>query len=487
MVVLGHIDHGKSTLLGAIRKSEMPEEAGDITQHIGAYVAKTEGGKKITFIDTPGHEAFEKVRGYGAQVADIAVLVVAADQGVEDQTKEAIKHIQKSDLPMVVAVNKVDLSNANPGKIKTELIEEGVQVEEQGGEVPSVDISAKNSENLGELLEMIDLIAGMEELKASPGGQSEGVVLSSYRDPKEGLKTTLLVRDGTLEQGHFVVVEDVIGKVRMMRDWRGQTIKEAGPSEPAEILGFSGIVSAGKKFMEVESKKQAEQLVEKADGDKNWPDFKDLTSGEANKVLHLVIKADEPSCLQAIKNELAKNLKSDQIGLHVIKADVGPVATSDVKMALASQPSMVVGFNVRQENGVKNLLQEEAVEVKLANTIYDIADSVKEKMESLLEPEVQQEELGTLEVLEVFMKRKGSMIVGGKVKEGELRPDAKVEVVRNDEVVGEGKLQELKRGKQDVKQVEAGYEAGLMFAGETNIKEGDVLRVYKEKTVHPTL
>lgn len=488
VVVLGHIDHGKSTLLHKIRQAKMPKEAGGITQKIGAYETSTKDGQKITFIDTPGHEAFEKARFYGAQVADVAVLVVAADQGVQAQTKEAIEHIKRAGLPMVVALNKVDLKNVNPAKVKTQLLEAGVQLEEQGGEVPAVEVSAKTGQNLEELLELIVLVAQMQELKARSQGPAQGVVIAAHRDPRQGPKATFLIQEGQLKAGDFVVVGDKYGKVRTLRNWQLERVVQAGPSQAVEAFGLPGVVKVGQAFQAVSSRDRAKELAESFRQEAIFPkELEPLGPAGVKKTLHLIIKADDPASLEAIVRELKGKLTSDKVGLQVVRAEVGPIGASDIEMALASNPAVVVGFNVRREPGVKHLARGAKVPVQLASTIYALVEGIKGVMETLLEPELEQQELGELKVLAIFRKERERMIVGGEIIKGELKPGAKIEVVREGEVVGQGKLEQLKQGKQEVKQAEAGQEAGLLYQGEPIIQKGDILRAFEEKTIKPKL
>jgi translation initiation factor IF-2 len=488
VVILGHIDAGKTTLLAKIRQSQMPKEAGQITQRIGAYEVATKQGRKITFLDTPGHEAFEKMRCHGAQVADIAVLVVAADQGVQAQTKEAISHIKKAGLPMVAVINKIDIKEGSSAKAKSELIKAGVKLEEQGGEVPVVEVSAKTGQGIEELLEIIVLVAELKELKFQPTGPASGFVIASSRDPRQGPKATLLIREGTLRPGDIIVVGKIFGKIRSLRNWQGQTLESATASDPVEVLGLPEVVPVGESFQTAESRQAASDLVGSIQSVRELlADQTGLTPETASKQLNLVVKADDPSSLEAVLKELADKFKSEEVSLKIVKKGVGPISASDVELASAIEPALVIGFNVGKGAGLETLLRQSQVAVKTFQTIYDLTDAIKAALQGLLEPRVEKEMLGELEVLKVFRKEKDRMIIGGRVIQGELKPGLKVEIIRESELIGQGELARLQMGKQEVARVEAGSETGALFKGEVFIKPGDFLRAFQEKVIKLTI
>ena len=495
VTVMGHVDHGKTTLLDYIRRTNVAErEAGGITQHIGAYrVTLPEG--EITFIDTPGHHAFTTMRARGAQVTDIVVLVVAADDGVMPQTVEAINHAKAAGVPIIVAINKIDKPNANPERVKQELAKYGLIPEEWGGDTIFVEISAKQGTNVDELLEMIILQAEMLELKANPNKPASGTVLESKLDNKRGPVATLLVKEGTLRQGDALVAGLHWGKVRAMFDHQGRQIKEAGPSVPVEVLGLQGVPMAGEPFMVVENEKKARQISEERqekarDVQLERPKvsleelMRQLAEGETRE-FRILLKADVQGSLEAIKDSLNK-LSTEEVKVNVVHAGVGGITESDVMLASASR-AVIIGFNVRPDSQARKAAEREGVEIRLYRVIYDLLDDVKKAMEGLLEPEYEEVVLGRAEVRQVFQVPKVGKVAGCYVLEGSISRNAKVRLIRDGVVVYEGGISSLKRFKDDVREVAAGYECGIGLTDFNDIKEGDVIEAYELKEVPRTL
>ncbi len=495
VTVMGHVDHGKTTLLDYIRRTNVAErEAGGITQHIGAYrVTLPEG--EITFIDTPGHHAFTTMRARGAQVTDIVVLVVAADDGVMPQTVEAINHAKAAGVPIIVAINKIDKPNANPERVKQELAKYGLIPEEWGGDTIFVEISAKQGTNVDELLEMIILQAEMLELKANPNKPASGTVLESKLDNKRGPVATLLVKEGTLRQGDALVAGLHWGKVRAMFDHQGKQVKEAGPSVPVEVLGLQGVPMAGEPFMVVENEKKARQISEERqekarDVQLERPKvsleelMRQLAEGETRE-FRILLKADVQGSLEAIKDSLNK-LSTEEVKVNVVHAGVGGITESDVMLASASR-AVIIGFNVRPDSQARKAAEREGVEIRLYRVIYDLLDDVKKAMEGLLEPEYEEVVLGRAEVRQVFQVPKVGKVAGCYVLEGSISRNAKVRLIRDGVVVYEGGISSLKRFKDDVREVAAGYECGIGLTDFNDIKEGDIIEAYELKEVPRTL
>ena len=495
VTVMGHVDHGKTTLLDYIRRTNVAErEAGGITQHIGAYrVTLPEG--EITFIDTPGHHAFTTMRARGAQVTDIVVLVVAADDGVMPQTVEAINHAKAAGVPIIVAINKIDKPNANPERVKQELAKYGLIPEEWGGDTIFVEISAKQGTNVDELLEMIILQAEMLELKANPNKPASGTVLESKLDNKRGPVATLLVKEGTLRQGDALVAGLHWGKVRAMFDHQGKQVKEAGPSVPVEVLGLQGVPMAGEPFMVVENEKKARQISEERqekarDVQLERPKvsleelMRQLAEGETRE-FRILLKADVQGSLEAIKDSLNK-LSTEEVKVNVVHAGVGGITESDVMLASASR-AVIIGFNVRPDSQARKAAEREGVEIRLYRVIYDLLDDVKKAMEGLLEPEYEEVVLGRAEVRQVFQVPKVGKVAGCYVLEGNISRNAKVRLIRDGVVVYEGGISSLKRFKDDVREVAAGYECGIGLTDFNDIKEGDIIEAYELKEVPRTL
>ena len=479
VVVLGHIDHGKTALLDFVRKTKVVEkEKGGITQHIGAYQVEHQG-KPITFIDTPGHQAFAAMRSRGAKVADLAVLVVAADEGVKPQTKEAIKHAQGAKIPIIVAINKIDKPEANPKKVKEELSKEGLIVEEYGGQTVSVEISAKTGQNVESLLEMINLVAEMAELKANLIKPAQGVIIEAHLDPRRGPMTTVLIQAGILKTGDFVSAGSVSGKVKGLEDFQGKRIKEALPSQPALILGFKKVPQPGDifKIEKTKVKKADLELIEKEEA--ITPETPET------KQLKIILKADVQGSLEPISQSLAQ-IKSEDVSLQILKQEAGQINESDIKTASASQ-AVVIGFGVSLSPEVRALAEKEGVTVKTYEVIYELIDEVKEMTADLLGPEIIREDLGKLEVLQVFRTEKGRMVIGGKVLSGKMIRGALVDVIRKEEKIGQGRLAQLQQEKKNIEEVSKGKLAGINFEGGVRIEEGDILEVYQEKKKKRTL
>jgi len=495
VTVMGHVDHGKTTLLDYIRKTNVAErEAGGITQHIGAYRVNLPEGE-ITFIDTPGHHAFTTMRARGAQVTDIVILVVAADDGVMPQTVEAINHAKAAGVPIIVAVNKIDKPNANPDRVKQELAKYGLIPEEWGGETIFVEISAKQGTNVDELLEMIVLQSEMLELKANPNKPAVGTVLESKLDNKRGPVATLLVKEGTLRQGDALVAGLHWGKVRAMFDHQGKQVKEAGPSVPVEVLGLTGVPMAGEPFMVVENERKARQISEERKEKAREVHLerpkvsleelmRQLAQGETRE-FRILLKADVQGSLEAAKESLNK-LSTDEVKVSVVHGGVGGVNESDVMLAAASG-AVIVGFNVRPDAQARKAAEKEGVEIRLYRVIYDLLDDVKKAMEGLLEPEYEEVILGRAEVRQVFQVPKVGKVAGSYVLEGNISRNAKVRLIRDGVVVYEGDISSLKRFKDDVKEVAAGYECGIGLVDFNDIKEGDIIEAYELKEIPRTL
>jgi translation initiation factor IF-2 len=498
VTIMGHVDHGKTTLLDAIRESSVVEtEAGGITQHIGAYQVD-HGGRKITFLDTPGHEAFTALRARGAKVADIAVLVVAANDGVMPQTRESIAHARDAAMPIVVAVNKIDLPDANTEKVRTELTSEGLQPEEWGGTVQFSDVSAREKQNLDDLLEKVLLVADAElELQANPKAEASGPIIESRLDVGRGPVATMLVQRGTLRVGDAIVAGDAFGKVRALQNYRGEKIKEARPGDPVEIIGFDKPPPAGEHARVVENERQARQVAQtrgerlrreqRAGMAKRGVSLETLFSQmQAGGVqeLRLVLKADVQGSLEAALNELAK-IDHPEVGVNVIHKDVGGITANDVNLAAASD-ALVVGFNVRPNAEARQLADREGVEIRTYRVIYQLTEEIEQALVGMLAPVTHEETIGEAEVRALFRVSRLGTIAGSYVTQGVVRRGARVRVVRDGTVVIETSIAQLKRFKDDVREVQEGFECGILLEGFNDVKEGDVLEVYELREVERT-
>ncbi len=491
VVVMGHVDHGKTRTLDAIRKTHVMEgESGGITQHIGAYQVENKG-KKITFIDTPGHEAFTVMRSRGAKVADIAILVVAADDGVQPQTKEVINIIQAAHLPFVVALNKIDKPEADPNRVLGQLAEAGVTVEEWGGKVPMAKISAKVGTGIEELLDLVLLVAEMEKehIVANPDREAAGTIIESHVDKGEGPVATVLVQSGTLHRNDYLGISGSgYGRVRAMRDWTGKQLDEALPGTPVKILGFKvapavgDIVEVPKDPRELEQKKfksAARQSMESLTATK--AQVVEGEEGEKKLALNVILKTDVLGSLEAILGAMEK-LKHDLVTLNVIQKGLGNITESDIELAANSKPSVVYGFNVTVPTLVESNSRDKAVDVKLFKVIYHLFDDLVGRLNALLPQEVIVTPLGQAETAAIFRTESGQMILGVRVKEGKLQAGAKVRVWRGEEPVGEGIIDSLQSGKSPVKEVGAGQEGGMNFKGKVKVLVGDRLEAYTEES-----
>ena len=498
VTIMGHVDHGKTTLLDAIRESAVVEtEAGGITQHIGAYQVQ-HGGRTVTFLDTPGHEAFTALRARGAKVTDIAVLVVAADDGVMPQTLESINHARAAEVPIVVAVNKIDKDDANPQRVRQELVTHGLQPEEWGGTTQFADVSAKTGQGLGDLVERILLVADAElELEANPKAEASGPIIESRLDVGRGPVATMLVTRGTLEVGNAIVAGDAWGKVRALHDYRGEKTKGAGPGTPVEILGFDKPPAAGEQGRVVENDRQArhlaglrgqrlraEQLARTAKKGVSLEELFTQMEVGAVQELNLVVKADVQGSIEAVVGELGK-IEHPEVGVNVIHTGVGAIAESDVMLASASN-AIVLGFNVRPNAEARSLAEREGVDLRTYRVIYQLTDDIRQALVGMLSPEQREETLGEAEVRALFRASRLGVIAGCYVTNGVIRRNAQIRVVREGTVVYETTIASLKRFKDDVREVQEGFECGILLEGFNDVKEGDVLEVYETREIERT-
>lgn len=487
VVVLGHVDHGKSSLLEAIKDLEITaKESGGITQHVGAYEIEHPSSpsgqvKKITFIDTPGHEAFSAIRARGADIADIAILVIDAADAVQPQTKEAITVIKKAEIPMIVVLNKIDKPTADPEKIKRDLSKIDILVESMGGKVPTVEVSAKTKQGINELLELILLVAEMSDLKADLKAPVEGVVIESYLDRFKGPVATLIITSGILNKKDIIGTSSAFAKIKNLEDFQGKSIERVYPSQPVIVLGCEKCPGVGEKFKQYPSFEEAEKNIKKAEEKKEKPvSFIAVESGQ--KVLNMILKADVLGSLGAIEGVL-KNLPRDKIVLRILKSETGDINDSDVKLAETSK-SQIIGFRVKINPAVLQGLKkdrEKRVKIKTFDVIYDLIQEVRQMMQKSLEPEVVRQDAGKVKTLVVFWGEKNRQIVGGKITEGGIKKGLKIEVFRGEEKVGSGKIINLQRNKKDVEKLIKGDECGILFEGNVKIQEGDILVFYTEE------
>ena len=487
VVVMGHVDHGKTSLLDAVKKTNVIEgEAGGITQAIGAYKVKI-NDREITFLDTPGHEAFTAMRARGAQITDIAILVVAANDGVMPQTVEAINHAKSAGIPIIVAINKIDLPDANIDKVKQELMTYELVPEEWGGETIFVPISAKKGQNIDQLLEMVLLEADVLELKANPNKQAKGVVIEARLDKNKGAIATMLVQRGTLDTGDTIVVGSAIGRIRSMTDEKGKKVKKAGPSTPVEIMGLTEVPQAGDIFYEVKDEKTAKHLIEKRKRQEREKAinattkvtldnlFNQMEQGNL-KILNLIVKADTQGSVEAIKQSMEK-LSNEEVKVKVIHAAAGAVTESDVTLAKVSN-AIIIAFNVRPMANAKTIAEKEEIEIKQYSVIYQAIDDVEAAMKGMLAPKFEEHVIGNAEVRQTFKISNVGTIAGAYVTDGKLERNAGVRVLRDNVVIHEGKLASLKRFKDDAKEVSKGYECGIQIEKYNDIKEGDIIEAY---------
>jgi translation initiation factor IF-2 len=498
VTIMGHVDHGKTSLLDAIRETEVAAgEAGGITQHIGAYQVHHDE-KTITFLDTPGHAAFTAMRARGAKVTDIAVVVVAADDGVMPQTKEAIDHARAADVPILIAVNKIDKEGAQPDRVRNELAADGLTPEDWGGDTVYVDVSAKTHEGLDKLLEMILLVTELEELGANPDAPASGTVVESQLDPGRGPVVTILVQRGTLKVGDSLVAGPQWGRVRAMHDFTGQRVQSAGPGMPVEVLGFDGVCDAGEFVHAVENDRRARQEAQER---ANRLKTEALARRQARKVsleevfsrvqegdikeLNIVLKADVAGSLEALQDEIAK-VPQEQVAINIIHSQTGGINESDVMLASASE-AIIIGFNVRPLADARRAAEREGVDVRTYSVIYKITEDLRNAMEGMLEAVEVEEILGEAEIKQTFKASKVGRIAGCIVSEGKVNRDASVRLIREGTVIWDGKLGSLRRFKDNVQEVEEGQECGVVLDGYADVKEGDVLEFFKTKQVEQTL
>ena len=497
VTVMGHVDHGKTSLLDALRKaSVVTGEAGGITQHIGAYQVTKDDGEKVTFIDTPGHAAFTSMRARGAKVTDIVILVVAADDGVMPQTVEAISHAKAADVPIVVAVNKIDKPEADPTRVKNELLQHEIISEDMGGDVQFVEVSAIAGTGLDELLESVLLQAELLDLKANPDRAAEGIVIESKLEKGRGAVATVLVQRGTLAVGDICVVGEEPGRGRALLDDQGESITIALPASPVEVLGAGGSPSAGDMFNVVETEAKAREIAEyrgrisrekrTASGNRTTLDqmMQQLKDTEL-KELPIVVKADVQGSAEAISQAVDK-LGTDEVCGRVVHTAVGGITESDITLAAASNAS-ILGFNVRANSQARNLADEQGVEIRYYNVIYDLVDDMKAAMSGMLSPDLRETMLGNAEILEVFNVSKSGKVAGCKVTDGLVRRGAGVRLIRDSVVIHEGELSSLRRFKDEVKEVNAGQECGMAFENYEDLKQGDVIECYEVEEIARTL
>ena len=493
VTVLGHVDHGKTTLLDTIRSANVVEgEAGGITQHIAAYQISV-NNQKITFLDTPGHAAFTAMRARGAMVTDIVILVVAADDGVMPQTREAISHAKAAGVPMIVAINKVDKADANPEKVKQDLANEGLIVEDWGGDIIAVPISALHNEGVDELLENVLLTAELAELRANPNRLAQGTVVEAKMDKKRGVETTLLIQNGTLKQGDFVVVDTYFGRIKAMFNDRGRKIKVAGPSQPVSFLGLSDVPSAGDFFESVKSKKQAEALVARNEEEErarnvrkqrpmSLEDFLHRLQGEEVKELNLIVKADVQGSLEPIVSSL-EQLGDEDHKVKILLQGTGNISESDISLALASD-AIVIGFHVDIDGAAKRMAYAEDIEVKTYNIIYKLIEDIELALKGLYEPVYEDHVIGHAQVKATFKLGNRGVVAGCMVLDGRIRQDAMMRIVRDRKLLMVTKISSLRRFTEDVEEVSQGFECGIALGDFRDFKEGDILEAYVREQVN---
>ncbi|OGZ94943.1 MAG: translation initiation factor IF-2 [Candidatus Sungbacteria bacterium RIFCSPHIGHO2_01_FULL_50_25] len=493
VVVMGHIDHGKTTILDWFRKTKVAEkESGGITQHIGAYVVEhtTQKGEKkhITFIDTPGHEAFSKLRSRGARVADIAVVVIAAEEGIKPQTKEVLDLVRGSEIPFVIAINKIDRPEANPERVKQELAKEEILVESYGGKIPSVEVSAKTGKNMDGLLEMILLLADLEHLKADFTKQGTGVVIEAHRDPKRGNTATLLIQDGALHSGDSIVVGGVRESVKIFENFAGKSIQEAGPSEPVLVSSLKEMPGIGEPFESFSDRNAAESHAEgirerRIDTKKNGG----AVPEESGKpVFNAILKADVAGSLEALE-ELVKRFEFDAIGINILRSETGDINESDVKLAQATGRVTIVGFRVGIDQSTRTLAEASNVRIVSGDVIYQLIDDLKKEVEVFIPPVVTRTDIGKAKIVKVFKKDGARTIAGGRVAEGEIKKGALCEIVRTKDVIGRGLIIQVQQNKIDAPSVSVGKEFGALVEFRGTIEEGDVLAIFEEQITKQTL
>ena len=497
VTVMGHVDHGKTSLLDYIRKENViAGESGGITQHIGAYGVTLDNGQKIAFLDTPGHEAFTAMRARGAQVTDIAIIVIAADDDIMPQTKEAISHAQAAGVPIIFAINKIDKTNANPDKVKERLAGMNLLVEDWGGKIQSHDISAKVGTGVKELLEKVLLEAEILDLKSNPNKSAQGTVVEAFLDKGKGYVSTILVQHGTLRVGDYMLAGKHHGKIKAMHDERGHVVKEAGPSTPVSVLGLDGAATAGDKFNVFEDEKEAKQIAAKRSQlmrEQSVRTQRHITLDEIGrrialgqfKELNIILKGDVDGSVEALSDSFSK-LSTDEIQINIIHKGVGAITETDVMLASASD-AIIIGFNVRPAGNARQLADKEEIDIRYYSIIYAAIDDLKDAMEGMLAPEMKEEVLGTAEIREIFKISKVGSIAGSMVMDGKITKNAKIRIVRDGVVIFEGELLALKRFKDDVKEVAKGYDCGIQIKGFNDIEERDIIEAYHEVAIKKKL
>ena len=492
ITVMGHVDHGKTSLLDAVRSANViATEAGGITQHIGAYQINYKG-RKVAFIDTPGHAAFTSMRARGASITDIAILVVAADDGVMPQTVEAINHAKAAEVPIIVAVNKIDKPGADPSRVMQQLTEHGVVPEEWGGDTIFVQVSAKKKENIEALLEMVLLVAEVEDLKANPNRLAEGFVLEAKLDREKGVVASLLVSKGTLKVGDMILTGESFGKIRAMMNDSGKRIKQAGPSMPVEVLGLSDVPDAGGIFQAVKDERLASHLaserkivkkeeIAKKNQKVSLENLFEKISEENLKELNIILKGDVHGTVEALAQSIF-GINTEEVKVNIIHEGVGAISETDVKLAMASN-GLIIGFNVRPDTNAKKLAQEESVDIRLYRIIYEVLEDIKQAISGLLDPDIREVELGSAEVRQLIKVPKVGVIAGCYVLDGKITNTANIRVVRDGVIVHEGDIDLLKRFKNEVKEVAQGYECGMSVVDFNDIKEGDILEAFTHESI----
>ncbi len=487
VVIMGHVDHGKSSILEAIKDLKITnKESGGITQHIGAYEVEHQG-KKITFIDTPGHKAFSAMRLRGSMMADIAILVIAGEEGIKPQTKEAILHIKKIGISLIVVINKIDKPESNPEKVKRELIKEGILVESMGGDIPSVNVSAKTKEGIEDLLEMILLVAEIKKVTENILINGNGIVIESYLDINRGSTATLLLKNGSLKAGDIIGTSSTFGKIKIIEDFQGNLVKKATPSMPISVIGFEEVPIIGEEFKVFNSIEDAKKNIKKA----TKKEREELNISNNEKVLNLILKVDVLGSIEAVKNILQEisidfnnkltNIGQEKITLNILKSDIGEINESDVKLAVISD-AKIIGFRVKINKIAKKLLIREKITAVSFEIIYELAQAVRNLLEKKIIPKEVDVNIGEIKILSIFKTDKDKQIIGGKVIKGNIRQGALLKINRNGKEVGSGKIIEIQRDKKKVKQVEKGFECGLLYKGDKRIEEGDILNVYVKET-----
>ena len=481
VVVMGHVDHGKTSILDYIRKTHIADrESGGITQHIGASVAEF-NGKKITFIDTPGHEAFSQMRIRGSRIADIAILVVAAEEGLKPQTKEAINAIRKAGIPMIVAMNKMDLPQVNVEKVKRELQKEEVLVEDWGGDIPSIAVSAKTGKGIDELLETINLVAEMQDLKADTKAPASGIVIESSLDKRRGPSATVLLQNGSLSAGKIVATPTAFGKIKSLENSRSERIDALSPSQPAILIGFENVPVIGEEFKEMESLEAAQEFIKaeqvriaKANANKTY-----RTAKEGQKIVNIILKADFLGSLEVLQ-ETVRQIPQNEVLLEIIHTGVGEINLNDIKMARSGQ-AIVIGFKVKTSPDAKVMAEREKIRVMNFEIIYEMIEWLRNYADRVKIPQIVRKDLGKLKVLLSFWGEKNRQIVGGKIVEGEVKKGVKIEVFRNERLVTQGRLINLQKNKRDIAEAGKGEEVGILYEGSEKIQEGDYLVFYTQE------